>query len=447
MVEIAEDAKVIDEQFWDANRHDSLTQTEKNVLLVIDSIKNMPVVKSYVEIVNIAVNGYKKIGVVDVGPYLYLYARNNVEGNRIRLGFRTNKDFSKRWILRGYLAYGTRDERFKYTAGVSKILGKKPWTILSYERKEDYEQVGVQTEYVENNLFLAAIQWGKLRGPFFTRQNTLSFQTALKKDFTQKITLKTKTFEPNKNFKFEYFDEVVNNDTLFMHNYNTTEVTLETRYAKDEIFVQRDLDRISLGTKKWPIFTLRYTVGIKGVFNSNFNYHKVFFGIHHVLRMGVMGRLIYDLNAGKIFSMLPYPLLEVHMANRSPYYTMRAYNLMNYLEFVSDSYLSLRMQQNFEGLLFNRIPVIKKLKWRLLATGNIVYGKVSKINNEHLPKISNDPRSPGFHTLEKMPYMEVGYGVENIFKVLRIDFFHRLNYLENKRAKPFGIKFSIQFTL
>lgn len=447
LIEVAEDAKLSDEKFWDQNRHDSLTQTEKNVLLVIDSIRNMPVVKSYVEIVNIAVNGYKKVGLVDIGPYLFLYSRNNVEGNRFRLGFRTNIDFSKRWILIGYLAYGTMDNRFKYNASVSRIIFRKPWTIIGYERKEDYEQVGVPTEYIDNNLFLAAVQWGKLRGPYFTRQNIFSFQTTFRKDFTQKVTFKTKTFEPYHNYNFTYFENVVNLDTVFVQRYNTSEVTLETRYAKDELFVQRDLDRISLGTKKWPVFTFRYTMGIKGLFNSNYNYQKLFLGISHVLRLGIVGRLAYDLNGGKVFSRVPYPLLEVHMANQSPYYTFRAYNLMNYLEFVSDSYISLRLRHYFEGLFFNRIPLVKKLKWRLLATGNIVYGQVSKENHEHIHIRNTEKNVPRFYTLERKPYVEVGYGIENIFKILRIDFFHRLTYLENVKAKPFGIKFSIQFTL
>ena len=135
------------------------------------------------------------------------------------------------------------------------------------------------------------------------------------------------------------------------------------------------------------------------------------------------------------------------MANQSPYYTFRAFNLMNYLEFVSDTYISLKMRHYFEGLFFNRIPLVKKLKWRFLATGNILYGTVSNENHTHMHVRVNEKNIPRFYTLEKKPYVEVGYGIENIFKILRIDFFHRLTYLENAKAKPFGIKFSIQFTL
>jgi hypothetical protein len=215
------------------------------------------------------------------------------------------------------------------------------------------------------------------------------------------------------------------------------------------LFVQRDLDRISLGTKKWPVFTLRYTMGVKGILGSDFNYHKLSFGIGHVMRLGILGKLEYDFNAGKIFSKIPYPLLEVHMGNQSPYYTARAFSLMNYFEFISDSYISLRLIHHFEGLFFNRIPLIKKLKWRFLVTGSGVFGGVSPSNLSLIPNREsfNGPKHKTFYTLEQMPYLEAGYGIDNIFKILRIDFFHRLTYRDHPGVSKFGVKFSIQFTL
>lgn len=446
MIDKDEDAGMKTDDYWIQHRHDTVTNTEKNVLKMIDSVRNMPVVKGYVDIVNIFVNGHKRFPFIDVGSYLHTYAYNQVEGNRFRVGGRSNINFSKRWLWKGYLAYGTLDKKFKYDLSCSYIFSKKHWTFLTLEHKEDYEQAGVQTEFLDNNLFLAALQWGDLRGAYFSRQNILSFQAEPKKDFTQKIFLKTKTFEPSPNFDFSYMDINKMGDTLINRNFNTTEITLETRYARDEIFVQSDLNRTSLGTRVAPIYTLRFTQGIKGIMGSKFDYSKINISISQILRMGVLGRLYYDFTIGKVIGNIPYPLLEVHMGNESFYYAQRAINQMNYFEFISDEYASLRLRQYFEGLFFNRIPLVKKWKWRFLATANMVWGSVRN-ENLTITSFGNMGDRPTFYTLEKKPYVEVGYGIENILKFIRIDFFHRLTYLENPNARGFGVKVSAQFSL
>jgi hypothetical protein len=161
-----------------------------------------------------------------------------------------------------------------------------------------------------------------------------------------------------------------------------------------------------------------------------------------------LGRTYYHFSAGRILSQVPYPLLEVHLGNESPFYTTIAFNLMNYFEFISDTYASLRYRHYFEGLFFNRLPLIKKLKWRFLTTGGIVYGRVSKKNQEVIPVTDGLGRSTRvFASLERMPYIEIGYGIENIFKILRVDAFHRLTYRDSPGANKFGIKFSFQFIL
>jgi hypothetical protein len=141
-------------------------------------------------------------------------------------------------------------------------------------------------------------------------------------------------------------------------------------------------------------------------------------------------------------------LLEVHLGNETPFYYEQTFNLMRSFEFVSDTYASLHYQQYFEGLLLNSLPLVRKLKWRLLTTTNVLYGSLSQPNRALLPAPAEaGPSDNTFYTLEKKPYAEVGYGIENIFRVLRIDAFHRLTYLDNPGAKKFGLKFSFQFKL
>lgn len=446
---VKEDAQLKDQKFWEEHRHDSLSASDKYVYSMIDSMKNVPLVKTYTEILNIAVNGYKKAGKIDVGPYLFAYAYNNIEGNRIRLGFRTNVDFSRKFVFRGFGAYGTRDNRFKYGLEANWIMDRARWTVLGVERKYDIDQLGLSWDVLynsNNNLFLAFSRWGTLRGPYYATQNIVRFERAFTKDFSSKITFNNRTFEAV--FPFAYYNNPERGDSSLRNDFTTSEVTLEARYAKDELFLQNDNERISLGTKKWPSLTLRLTSGVKGVLGSQFNYYKATFDISGVIRWGTPGRTYYSLTAGKIFSRVPYPLLEVHLGNQSPFYTTVAFNLMNYFEFISDNWVSLRYRHYFEGLFTNRIPLVKKLKWRFLATGGLVYGSISKKNMEIIPPADAFGRSTRiFQSLEQKPYIELGYGIENIFKILRVDAFHRLTYRDKPDIRTFGIKFSFQFIL
>jgi hypothetical protein len=448
LIEVEEDATMKDSKFWNERRHDSLTAADNYVYSMIDSIKNVKVVKTYIEIVNIAVNGYKKVGKLDFGPYLFAYAFNDIEGHRLRVGFRTNIDFSNKWVFKGYIAYGTKDERFKYGIEANHILSRKHWTVIGVERKEEIDQLGLPWEILDhsgNNLFQAASKWGTLRGPYYTTQNTIRFQRELTKDFSQKLVLKNRSFDPL--YPFAYYSDLAEGDSTIKHSFATSEVIVELRFARDEIFLQNDNERISLGTKKWPIITLKYTAGVK-VLNGQFTYHRLGLEVSDIIRWGTLGRTYYHFSAGRILSQVPYPLLEVHLGNESPFYTTIAFNLMNYFEFISDTYASLRYRHYFEGLFFNRLPLIKKLKWRFLTTGGIVYGRVSKKNQEVIPVTDGLGRSTRvFASLERMPYIEIGYGIENIFKILRVDAFHRLTYRDSPGANKFGIKFSFQFIL
>ncbi|MDQ3535038.1 MAG: DUF5686 family protein, partial [Bacteroidota bacterium] len=173
------------------------------------------------------------------------------------------------------------------------------------------------------------------------------------------------------------------------------------------------------------------------------------FDISQNLKAGFLGRFQYNLSGGKIFNPLPYPLLKVHIGNETLFYTTAAYNLMNNFEFVSDTYASFKYQHFFEGYIFNNIPLMKKLKWRLITTGNILFGSATHENFQMIPVTDqNGEMIPSFNSLDiKKPYIELGYGIENIFKFVRVDAFHRLSYLNNPEASKFGVKISFQIIL
>ncbi|MEJ2005924.1 MAG: DUF5686 family protein [Cyclobacteriaceae bacterium] len=436
------------ENYWDLQRHEPLSDTEKSVYQMIDTLRNIPIVRTYTDILKVVVNGYKKVGKVDLGPYLSLYANNTVEGHRFHMGMRTNIDFSRKWVLGGYLAYGTRDEEFKYRMFIERILDREHWTTLRLAHGHEIDQVGLSVEdLIGNNIFLAATRFGRLNRPYYQDYFRFSFEREVLKGFIPRISFTHKFYKPEFDFSF-YTTESQQIDEIAT-NFTTSELNVQLRFAKDELYVQNDNERVSLGTLKWPIFTFQYTRGFNGLLGGDFDYNKVSLNIANDIKLGFLGTTSYSFTAEKIFETIPYPLLRNHVGNESLFYTTAAFNLMNWSEFTSDQSVSLRINHYFEGFLLNRIPLMKKLKWRLLATGNILYGSLRESNLNNLPALTVDgvPTAPIGYLDPDRPYIEIGYGIENIFKVIRLDFIHRLTYLENEDVSKFGVKVSLQFIL
>ena len=163
----------------------------------------------------------------------------------------------------------------------------------------------------------------------------------------------------------------------------------------------------------------------------------------------MFGRSYFNLTGGYIIGQLPYPLLKNHIGNESPFYIAKTYNLMDFAEFSSDEYLSFRVRHSFEGLIMNRFPLMKKLKLRLVANANILWGSIRQENLDIIPVEIDDNGETEypFNWLGKTPYVELGYGIENILKVGRVDFFHRLTYTDSPGVNNFGVKISFQFIL
>jgi hypothetical protein len=446
---MAEDARQYEEEeAWDTLRHEPLSETEKSVYRMIDTLQSIPVVKTYTDIIKIAVNGYYIAGKVNLGPYISTLAYNNIEGFRIQGGFKTNIDFSKKWVVGASVGYGFFDDRVKYSGFVQRILSRERWTTASIRVRSDLGRVGIDDEALADNyLFLAAQRFGIFRRGFYFDEQRFNFQREIFKGFTQRIAFRHSTFEPT--FNFGYYqdpDDIQNSPVL--NSYQNSEVILESRFARDEIFVMNDNERLSLGTTKWPVVVFRYTHGLKGVVGSDFDYDKVKLSVTKRVKFGPLGYSYTNLSGEYVFNKIPYPLLSLHLGNQTPVYAAITYNLMNYGEFISDRYASMQYSHHFEGFLLNRVPLMRKLKWRLVGTANVLYGGMRQHNRDLIAnETSAGPTlQTGFLSVGK-PYVEMGYGVENIFKFFRVDFIHRLSYLNKPDIRSFGVFFSAQFSL
>lgn len=446
-VEFAEDAREQKKGFWETNRHDTLTKEEEKMLKMIDTIKTLPVVKTYVEIVDIAINGYQRFGKIDVGPYLQGLAINNIEGVRMRMGFRTNSFFSKKWSFEPFLGYGTKDGRFKYGIGIDHVLSRKHWTVLKFNYSYDIDQVAL----LDNNaratsLFYAATKWADINigRPFVSEDVKLTLEREHFKGFT--TTTFVNYVQANPLFEFGHnIRESDGSISIRSGNFNWQEVGTNLRYARKEFLLEDNTNqRTSIYTRLSPVFNLRYIYGVGNFGPVSKPYHKITAGVNHYLNYGALGTGRYIIEGGIIPSELPYPLLKAHLGNPFLAYNQNAFNVMNYFEFVSDRWVSLSYQHNFEGLFTNSIPYFSKLNWRLLVQGKVLFGELSPMNKE-FNRVAGYENAISY--LDGRPYAEAGWGIENIFRFIRIDFIHRLTYLERPNVSPFGVRVGVQFKL
>ncbi|MBV6644598.1 MAG: carboxypeptidase-like regulatory domain-containing protein [Cyclobacteriaceae bacterium] len=441
------DAQEDSEEYWQEHRHDSLTATEENVYQMIDTLRKIPVIRFYSEALKTAVTGYITAGPIDLGPYNTLYGNNDVEGLRLGLAARTNFAFSKKYTLGGFVGYGFGDDRWKYLGYANFILDRDPWTTIRIERQREIEQIWLLNENVGlNSFFYTFSRFGNLEQPFLIEKNRISIQRQMGAGLNQTLEFKQESFDPQFDFTYR---ENLDDPSQVASRFDITEVTLSTRYARDEIFVVNDNERLSLGTVKWPAITLSYTYGMDGVLGSDLSYHKVKLRFQKKQKMGLFGISNFDLVSGYIFGEVPYPLLFNPIGNETPIYVGFAYNLMQYFEFSSDQYVELRYKHSFEGFLLNKVPLLRKLKWRLVGNANLIYGGMRDANKELIVTSQNNQGEEAlpFFTFGDKPYVELGYGIENIFKIFRVDAFHRLTYLDHPNVNKFGLKFSVQVIL
>lgn len=442
-ITLKEDATQKSDAYWDSARHEELSDDEKRVIAMIDTLTNVKVIKNYVEFINIIFNGYKTFGKIDFGPYALVYGRNAIEGNRVRIGAKTNFSFSKRFILSGYGAYGFGDRQFKYKAQAEQVLSRKHWTMLGLSYKKDVEQIGVTDDYYGSSNLFTAVSVFAASQLNRTQESKLWFNSEFTKGWNAKIVLMHKEYQfaPVNKFNFAYFDTP--SDTLNKSsNFTNATATFSLRWAPKEYYLQNDNERVRQSKPGGLALSVNYTRGIKGVLGSRFNYNRLTATIEKGLSFGYWGRTDFTLSGTKIFEALPYPLLEVHRGNQSFVYSTSSYNLMNFFEFITDKSVFFKMEHHFNGAIFNRIPLMKKLKWREFCEGRAVLGGISQKNIDLIPQWDNKSIevTPIDNRINRDPYVEVAYGIENIFKVLQIVAVHRITQLNTPGVRRFGIK-------
>ncbi len=425
------------ETYWDTARHGELSTQEKAIYTMVDSIKNVPQFRTFIDVLNTLINGYQILGPIELGPYFTFYSYNLVEGNRIRFGGRTANTLSKRILLEGYGAYGFKDEKLKFGTGFTYVINKKPRDVFGGYVKHDIEQLGQSQNALRNdNVLSSFFRRTPARKLTMTREYRGYFEHEWFLGLTNRLSFRYRTMEPRGILKYERYNQEQQLETV--KSLRTAEVGLYTRFAFKERFVYGEFERVSLGTD-YPTFELQYVKSVPGVNQNTFNYQKLIAGVEDEVKLGIFGRTQYRLEAGKVFGSAPYPLLEIHKGNETFFYDDYAFNSMNFFEFVSDQYASAFVTHHFDGFFLNRFPLLRKLKWREVASIKGVVGHYSQKNSADLILTDN------IFTLNRGPFLEAAIGIENIFKFVRVDALYRLRYLDNPNIVKFGIRMKFQF--
>lgn len=446
--------EIKEQNYWQTFRaKDSTLLKQLDIYAIIDSIKTIPSVKRYTTALTILSTGYYEMNGIDLGHYARYYAWNDVEGHRLGLSLRTNYLLSRNFTCKGRIAYGTKDEKLKYGLELSQVLSRKYFTQIGVRRSEDIEPLFVLAQ-ADNlpDIFITSTRFFQLsaRRPFFKKETALFLESQFAPSWKQKITFQHRNLIPEHTFAYK-----TKKEGDLASDIQTNEIVLQTTFRKGGNRVRLlDNSEIYVGGGATPRITLTSTFGFQGIAGGMFNYQQFTLDISKKnARIFGIGHANYLISAGYLFGEVPFPLLRVHLGNNTPFLIEKAFNQMNGFEFVSDHYVSLNYTHYLEGLLFNRLPVFKKankfLDWRLVLSFNAVYGGLRDANKQLIAEFDREGNPlPLVQSLTfEKPYIEVGYGIDNILKFFRIDFFHRLTYLDRNTAKPFGIKFSAEVKL
>lgn len=452
-VETNDSADFKQDEYWLTHRHNELSTSEKGVYTTIDSVKKVPAFKRTLEVMVVLLAGYKSITpYFELGPISTFYSFNPIEGFRLRAGGRTSNAFSKRVVLEGYGAYGFKDKQWKYYGGVTYSFTKRsiyefPVRSLKASYQHETKIPGQELQFIQEDNFFLSFKRGNNDKWLYNEIVNLEYLHEFKDHFSFAVGFKNWTQHAAGGL---HYNAVSYNDGVNdIKQLQTSEMSLVLRWAPNETFYQGKTYRIPISFKN-PVFTLRYINGTKGFLGGEYDYHNISLNVTKRFYLSQLGYTDVVLEGGKIIGKVPFPLLTIHRANQTYAYQLQSYNLMNFLEFVSDQYASVQLDHCFNGFFFNKIPLLRRLKWREAISMKVLYGSVSSQNN---PAKSGDlyqfPLTPEgvpiTYSLESKPYIEGSVAIANIFKFFRIDLVKRFTYLDHPDISQLGIRARFKF--
>ncbi len=437
---LPKDAMVKADTFWTTSRHEDLSVTEKGIYKMVDTLLQLPAFKRATKIINFVSTGYYNIGQYQIGPWQNWVSGNSVEGVRLRFDLATNSKFSQKVVFHGYAAYGFQDRKWKGEFDAMYLINKSPRSYIygSFVNDFDYGQ-NYYDEISSDNIFALAIRKKGVPIKFIKHQEyRLDGFKEWRSGLSVLLSGKHKAYNPIQNLPGKELFTHPKADPL-----TSFEASVRLRFAYLEKFLENTFYRTSLGSP-YPIVEARYTKGISGVNNSAYDYHKITAGVSNYKKIPPLGSIYYNVFGGRTFGTLPYVFLDIAPGNEIHYYNRYAFNMMNRYEFIHDKYAGINFEHNFGNGIFRLIPITRKLGFRQFWTAKTLWGSLSDANKQ-LNFVGAHP----FQSLDGNTYLELGTGVDNILRVLRVDFVWRVlpgDVSTSYTGKRFGVFGSFRFS-
>jgi hypothetical protein len=440
-------------QYWESKRIPPLKRKENFIYVMVDSVKKVPAFKRKMDIVMLLTTEFLNLGKFETGPVGNFYSFNPVEGDRIRFGGRTTPEFSRWLYLEPYLAYGFTDRQVKYNLKTTYSLTgtsvyQFPVRSVSLNWKYDTKFPGQELQYATGDNIFLSLKRGRADKLLYDKTFRVEYINEFENHFSW--TLGYDFTRESAAGILHFYDGNDLQPADRIRNINISEAFLRLRYAPREEFYQGKIYRDPVPSV-YPVIRLQLSAGSKQL-NGDYDYQRLLFGISRRFYLSIIGYTDVSAEAGRIFGRVSYPLLFIHNANQTYSYQRYSYNMMNFLEFVSDRYVALNIDHSFNGFFLNKVPLIKKLKFREVITFKALYGGLGRTNDPDLHRDlfrfpTREDGTPLTYTLGKKPYIEGSIGVSNVLHIFRIDLIKRFSYLDNPDVSEYGLRIQFRFDI
>ena len=456
------DAMMRGDDFWNQYRPVPLTQTESSMDMLVKRLEQMPGFKYVIFVLKAFIENFVETGTkehpskVDIGPVNTMISNNYIDGLRLRMSAQTTANLNPHLFFKGYYAYGFKDHRSKYMGEVEYSFNKKEYLPREFPKNSitfsyQYDVMSPTDKFLKtdkDNVFVS-FKTSTVDQMSYVRNIALKYENETQFGLKTTVEVKHSTDEPTGGLAY-----ITNDDQkTLVPEIQTMEASLAFRYAPGETFVNTKQRRIPVSFDA-PVFTLSHTAGFKGVLGGEYNFNLTEVGLYKRFWFSSWGKIDMFVKGGAQWNKVPFPLLIMPAANLSYILQRETFNLINNMEFLNDRYASLDVSWDLNGKIFNRIPLLKKLKWREAIGFKMLYGHLTDKNNpmkhpgdsELFLFPTRDGRPTSFVMDPKTPYMECSVGIHNIFKILHIDYVRRLNYLDHPDANKWGVRFMVMMT-
>lgn len=443
---------------WTDLRPVPLSKQESLIDSLVTELERIPRFRHLLKTGEVLVSGYiptsknRMLSKFDFGPIYSTISYNWLEGIRLRLGGMTTANLHPHWFLNGYVAFGCKDLRVKYSGSV--IYSFTPKEYHAYESfrdalfitsSYDVNVPGQMYGVFDRDNILMSINFG---GPTTNMQYIARNQIKYEKEWPNRISIQAWIEHENNEAAGTLVYKRINADESLTNikKYNEVSIGMSFRFAPGEALFNNRMGKSSLFnlSNEAPVLQVAHELGYM---QGGYWFNRSELLAQKRFWLSSFGHIDLTLNAGIEWNKVPFTKLFIPLANQSIFLQPTSFNMMLPMEFITDQYISLYASYYLKGWILNRIPLIKKLKFREVISFSALYGTLSAKNN---PAVSPTglfvfPEAAG--TLGRFPYMEMSVGIENIFKFIRIDYVRRLNYMNNPKAHRNGVRISLRFTL